>query len=48
MAPDLVRRMLLTPVDDLETALSAALAELPKNGRVGILPRASSTIPHVA
>lgn len=48
MAPDLVRGMLLTPMDDLETALAAALAEFPENGRIGILPRASSTIPYVS
>jgi nickel-dependent lactate racemase len=48
MSADLVRGMLLTPMDDLEMALSTALAELPKGGRVGIVPRASSTIPHLA
>jgi nickel-dependent lactate racemase len=48
MSADLVRSMLLTPADDLETALVAGLAELPKGGRVGIVPRASSTIPQLA
>jgi nickel-dependent lactate racemase len=47
MSPDLVRGMLLTPADDLEAALAAGLAELPEGGRVGIVPRASSTIPCV-
>jgi nickel-dependent lactate racemase len=48
MSPDLVRGMLLTPADDLEAALAAGLAGLPKGGRVGIVPRASSTIPYLA
>jgi nickel-dependent lactate racemase len=48
MSPDLVHSMLLMPADDLATALATALAELPKGGRVGIVPRASSTIPHLA
>jgi nickel-dependent lactate racemase len=48
MAPDFVRRLLLTPTKSVEAALSLALAELPPGGRVGILPRASSTIPLVS
>jgi len=45
MAPELVRRLLLTPAKSIDEALGLALHELPKNARVGIMPRASSTIP---
>jgi nickel-dependent lactate racemase len=48
LSPDLVRDLLLTPADDLDAALVAGLAELPKDARVGIVPLASSTIPSVA
>jgi nickel-dependent lactate racemase len=45
MAPDLVRRLLLTPAESINEALGLALPDLPTNARVGIMPRASSTIP---
>jgi nickel-dependent lactate racemase len=45
MAPKLVRRLLLTPAKSLNEALGLALPDLPANARVGIMPRASSTIP---
>jgi nickel-dependent lactate racemase len=45
MAPDLVRRFLLTPAASMDETLSLALAELPAHARVGIMPRASATIP---
>ena len=45
MAPELVRRLLLTPAKSIDEALGLALPELPTNARVGIMPRASSTIP---
>jgi nickel-dependent lactate racemase len=45
MAPELVRRLLLTPADSVDAALKLALPDLPEGGRVGIMPWASSTIP---
>ena len=45
MDPDLVRSLLLEPADTLDAALAISLADLPAGGRVGIMPRASSTIP---
>jgi hypothetical protein len=48
MPPDFVRRFLLTPAANVEEALGAVLADLPVGARVGIMPRASSTIPFVA
>jgi nickel-dependent lactate racemase len=47
MAPDLVHRLLLTPAASIDEALAIALADLPADARVGIMPRASSTIPYV-
>jgi nickel-dependent lactate racemase len=47
MAPDLVRRLLLTPAASVDAALKLALPDLPGQARVGIMPWASSTIPHV-
>lgn len=48
MAPDLVRRFLLTPAASIDEALALAFAELPANARVGIMPHASATIPCLA
>ena len=45
MAPESVRRLLLTPAKTIDEALGLALPHLPMNARVGIMPRASSTIP---
>lgn len=47
LAPDLVRHLLLTPMDSIEEALAVALSDLPVDARVGVMPRASSTIPCV-
>jgi nickel-dependent lactate racemase len=47
MAPALVRRLLLTPAPSIDEALDLVLPGLPGNARVGIMPRASSTIPLV-
>ena len=43
----LARFLLLNPVDDLQTAIGIALADLPAGERIGILPHASSTIPYL-
>ena len=45
MNPDLARRLLLEPCGTIDEALAISLADLPAGGRVGIMPRASSTIP---
>ncbi len=45
MAPGLVRRLLLSPAEGLQTAASTTLATLPPTARIGILPRANATIP---
>jgi hypothetical protein len=47
MAPGFVRRLLLVPAGSIDAALRLALPELPTEARVGIMPRASSTIPYV-
>jgi hypothetical protein len=47
MAPELVRRLLLTPASSIDEALALALSGLPAGGRIGLMPRASSTIPYV-
>ena len=43
----LARLLLLNPVDDLQSALDLALADLPSGEHIGILPHASSTIPYL-
>jgi nickel-dependent lactate racemase len=47
MDPESVRRLLLTPAGCIEEALDLVLPGLPAGARVGILPRASSTISYV-
>ena len=47
MAPAAVRRLLLTPAGSIDEALGLVLPGLPASPRVGIVPRASSTIPYV-
>lgn len=44
LAPDVVRRLLLTPAS-LEEALTSALALLPPAARIGIMPLANATVP---
>lgn len=44
MAPELVRRLLLTPAT-LAEAINAVVAPLPSAARVGIMPYANATIP---
>ena len=48
MDADLARSLLLNPVGDLQSALDLALADLQPGERIGVLPHASSTIPHLA
>lgn len=54
MAPDLARHLLLNPVADrpgapaqaqLTQAIASALAELPTDARIGVMPWANATIP---
>jgi nickel-dependent lactate racemase len=47
MAPGLVRRLLLTPAGSVDAALGLVLPDLPEGSRVGIMPRASSTVAYV-
>jgi nickel-dependent lactate racemase len=47
MRPELVQRLLLTPADSIDEALEPVLPSLQKDGRVGIMPWASSTIPAI-
>lgn len=47
MAPDAVRRLLLTPADSVEQALDMVLPQLPAKARVGLMPQASATIPYL-
>ena len=42
-----VRSLLLNPVQNFQTAVDLALADLQPGDRVGILPHASSTIPYI-
>jgi hypothetical protein len=42
----LARQLLLNPVEDLQTAVDAALVDLPPDECVGVLPHAASTIPY--
>jgi hypothetical protein len=48
MPPDFVRFLLLTPIDDLQAAVSGAVAGLPPGARVGVMPIANATIPMLA
>jgi lactate racemase len=45
MAPDFVRRLLLTPYANLDAALATALKGLAPTARIGIMPWANATIP---
>ena len=45
MPADLVRRLLLTPAASLDEALAEALAGLPSDARIGIMPSANATVP---
>jgi nickel-dependent lactate racemase len=47
MSPAFVRSLLLTPANDLAAAIDTGLDELPPGGRVGVMPRASTTIPRI-
>jgi hypothetical protein len=47
LSPDFARQLLLNPVNDLQAEIEHGLARLPENGRIGILPRASTTIPYL-
>jgi nickel-dependent lactate racemase len=45
MSDDFVRSLLLTPVAGFDQALSLALADLPPEARIGVMPLANATIP---
>ncbi len=42
---ELVRRLLLDPQPDLQTAIDRALAQLPSDARIGVMPYANATMP---
>ncbi len=48
MPPDFVRFLLLTPIDDLQAAVSGAVSGLPPGTRLGVMPIANATIPMLA
>jgi len=48
MSADFAKMLLLNPISDLQAAIDAALLHLPHSARIGLMPRASSTIPFVA
>jgi len=45
MAPASVRRLLLTPVASLQEGVNTAVAQLPPNPRIALMPKANGTIP---
>lgn len=45
MAPDFVKRLLLTPCATLDAALAVAIKDLPPGSRVGVMPWANTTVP---
>lgn len=45
MPPEFVRQLLLHPLPDLQTAINKAIADLPADARIGIMPSANNTIP---
>jgi nickel-dependent lactate racemase len=47
MEPELVRSLLLTPASSVDDAIAMVASELAQGAQVGIMPRASSTIPAV-
>jgi nickel-dependent lactate racemase len=47
MQLDLAQSLLLNPVNDLQTAIDSTLKDLPPNARIGVMPRASATIPYI-
>ena len=40
-----VRMLLLDPAADLQSAIDAALAQLPSLTRIGVMPAANATMP---
>lgn len=45
MEADFVRKLLLHPLPDLQSALDKSLNKLPSDARIGIMPNANTTIP---
>jgi len=45
MSPDAVARLLLTPAPDFARAIADAVGRLAPGSRIGIMPRANTTIP---
>lgn len=47
LEPEFAERLLLNPVADFQNAISQAVQQLPPGARIGIMPRAASTIPYL-
>ena len=43
-----VRQLLLTPAESLQGAVNTAVGQLPPQARVGIMPKANTTIPFIS
>lgn len=48
MAPNFCRKLLLTPVLDLQETINEVLAALPQDARIGVMPLANATVPLLA
>ncbi len=47
MAPEFARRLLFEPITELQAAIDTAVSTLPPSVRIGIMPRANTTIPRL-
>lgn len=47
MPPDFARSLLLDPIADLQQAIDGVLERLPPSARIGMMPRATSTVPYL-
>ena len=48
MSADFAQMLLLNPIPDLQSAINETLLHLASDARIGLMPRASSTIPFIA
>ncbi|MBN1965472.1 MAG: nickel-dependent lactate racemase [Anaerolineae bacterium] len=48
LPPDFVRKLLLTPAESLQAAVVEALAALPPDARIAVMPQANTTVPVLA
>ena len=45
MEPGFVHQLLLMPADSLQTAIDETVSGLPQSARIGVMPKANTTIP---